>query len=268
MFFAASSQAPAEKLAAAKGLRAHISGFTAVLHTWNQRMEFHPHLHFLVPGAGLDVRGKVVRVRQADYLVHLPHLQAAFRQHMRRQFEPHGWQADPQVWIKDWGVHIQPAGSGAAALRYLGAYVARTAISNGRIFAVDERGVTFRWKDRSDHNRSKVMTLTGSEFVRRYLRHVLPSGLRSIRYYGFCHPAAKAKRERIQIHTAMPFELNSGPSPDAAPPGAAPWPRCPICDSPMRLTGSILPPYRNLVRQRGPPAPKRRRNQAISSVLP
>jgi hypothetical protein len=88
-------------------------------------MEFHPHLHFLVPGAGLDVRGKVVRVRQADYLVRLPHLQAAFRQHMRRQFEARGWHADPQVWIKDWGVHIQPAGSGAAALRYLGAYVAR-----------------------------------------------------------------------------------------------------------------------------------------------
>ena len=104
-------------------------------------------------------------------------------------------------------------------------------------FAVDECGVTFRSKDRSDHNRSKVMTLTGSEFVRRYLRHVLPSGLRSIRYYGFCHPAAKAKRQRIQIHTRMPFELNSRPSPDAAPPGAAPWPRCPTCDSPMRLTG-------------------------------
>jgi hypothetical protein len=268
MFFAASSQALAEKLAAAKGLRAHISGFTAVLHTWNQRIEFHPHLHFLVPGAGLDVRGKVVRVRQADYLVRLPHLQAAFRHHMRRQFEPRGWHADPQVWSKDWGVHIQPAGSGAAALKYLGAYVARTAISDGRIFAVHERGVTFRWKDRSDHNRSKLMTLTGSEFVRRYLRHVLPSGLRSIRYYGFCHPAAKAKRQRIQIHTGMPFELNSRPPPDAAPPGAAPWPRCPTCDSPMRLTGSILPPYRTLVRQRGAPAPKRRRNQAISSVLP
>ena len=55
------------------------------------------------------------------------------------------------------------------------------------------------------------MTLAGSEFVRRYLRHVLPSGLRSIRYCGFCHPAAKAKRQRIQIHTAMPFDLNSRP---------------------------------------------------------
>ena len=102
--------------------------------------------------------------------------------------------------------------------------------------------------------------------MRRYLRHVLPSGLRSIRYYGFCHPAAKAKRQRIQIHTAMPFELNSRPPLDAAPPGAAP--RCPTCDHPMRLTESILPPYRTLVRQRGPPAPKRRRNQAISSFLP
>ena len=96
-------------------------------------MEFHPPPAFFGSGAGLNVRGKVVRVRQADYLVRLPHLQAAFRQHMRREFEPSGWHADPQAWIKDWGVHIQPAGSGAAALKYLGAYVARTVTSDGRI---------------------------------------------------------------------------------------------------------------------------------------
>ncbi len=124
------------------------------------------------------------------------------------------------------------------------AYVARIAISDGRIFAVDQRGVTFRWKDRSDHNRSKVMTLAGSEFVRRYLRHVLPSGLRSIRYDGFCHPAAKAKRQRIQIHTGMP----SSATPGLPRMPLRPAPRCPTCDSPMRLTGSILPPYRTLVR--------------------
>jgi hypothetical protein len=122
LFFAAVSNSLAEKLATAKGLRAHVCGFTAALHTWNQRLEFHPHIHCLVPGAGLNARGKAVRVKQADYLVHLDHLQASFRQHMRRLMESKGWQADPSIWTKDWGVHIQPAGSGAAALKYLGAY--------------------------------------------------------------------------------------------------------------------------------------------------
>jgi hypothetical protein len=82
--------------------------------------------------------------------------------------------------------------------------------------------------------------------VCRYLRHVLPSGLRLIRYYGFCHPAAKTKRQRIQIHTGMPFEPNSRPSSPGraaegaktAPRGPSRRPRCPTCDSPMRLTGS------------------------------
>ena len=79
------------------------------------------------------------------------------------------------------------------------------------------------------------MTLTGPEFVRRYLRHVLPSARARFAITASASPAAKAKRQRIQIHTGMPFDLNSGPSPDAAPPGAAPWPRCPTCDQPDAL---------------------------------
>ena len=107
LFFAAVSGALAEKLASDKGLRAEVNGFIAALHTWNQKMEFHPHIHCLVPGAGLNARGKLVRVKDPEFLVYLPHLQAAFRQHMGRLMQEHGWQADPQVWALDWGVHIQ-----------------------------------------------------------------------------------------------------------------------------------------------------------------
>ena len=71
LFFAAASGALSEKLATDKGLRAQVSGFTAVLHTWNQRMEFHPHIHCLVPGAGLDAQGKPVRVKRPEFLVYL-----------------------------------------------------------------------------------------------------------------------------------------------------------------------------------------------------
>lgn len=247
LFFAAVSGALSEKLATAKGLRASVGGFTAVLHTWNQRLGFHPHIHCLVPGAGLDDRGRFVRVKQAGFLVHLPLLQAAFREHLRDLLRAHDWQVEPDVWGKNWGVHIQPAGNGGAALKYLGAYVARTAISDARILRVGDHTVTFRWKNRDASNRPEACTLPGVEFVERYLRHVLPRGLRSIRYYGFCHPAARVKRMRVQCHAGGSVQLGAA-TPVIAPP--APIPLCPCCRRPMRLVNLLSPPHR----QRGPPA--------------
>lgn len=246
LFFAAVSSALQEKLATDNGLRAQVSGFTAVLHTWNQRLEFHPHLHCLVPGAGLDARGRVVRVKRPQFLVYLPHLQSAFRQHLRRLLDENHWQVDPTVWGRNWGVHIQPAGNGASALKYLSAYVARTAISDARMIEVNAQSVTFRWKDRSDGSRTKLMPLPGIEFVRRYLRHVLPEGLRSIRYYGFCHPTAKANRLRIRLHTGLPVDLGAAPS---VVPAASQAPTCPCCGGSMRLLLTIKAPYKT----RGPP---------------
>jgi hypothetical protein len=229
LFFTAVSGALSEKLAADKGLRAHTHGFVAVLHTWTQRLEFHPHIHCLVPGAGLNQQGQFVKVKNPNYLLYLLHLQAAFRQHLYRLLKEHDWQADPEVWRKTWGVHIQPAGAGASALNYLSAYVSRTAITNARMVRVDESSVTFRWKDRGHNNKTRLMTLPGVEFTARYLRHVLPIGLRSIRYYGFCHPAAKASRMRVQLHSGRAVELGNTQSilpDDLTEPGCPPCPRC------------------------------------------
>jgi hypothetical protein len=229
LFFTAASGALSEKLAADKGLRAHTHGFVAVLHTWTQRLEFHPHIHCLVPGAGLNQQGQFVKVKNPNYLLYLLHLQAAFRQRMYRLLKEHHWQPDPEVWRKTWGVHIQPAGAGASALNYLSAYVSRTAITNARMVRVDESSVTFRWKDRGHNNKTRLMTLPGVEFTARYLRHVLPAGLRSIRYYGFCHPAAKASRMRVQLHSGRAVELGHTQSilpDDLTEPGCPPCPRC------------------------------------------
>lgn len=255
LFFTAVEAALTEKLAKDKGLRAATSGFTAVLHTWNQRLEFHPHIHCLVPGAGLNATGQYVRVRNDTFLVYLPHLQAAFRQHFYRLFKEHQWETDPRVWSKSWGVHIQPAGSGIAALKYLGTYVARTAIRDARLLSVTRQTVTFRWKDRAHQNRTQLLTLPGIEFVRRYLRHVLPRGLRSVRYYGFCHPTAKASRLRVQLHSGKPLDLGR-PAPasdgqrEVLPEHSAPL--CPKCGQPMQVLLSI-----DLCqRSRGPPPAK------------
>lgn len=253
LFFTAVSRALSEKLATQKGLRAQVSGFTANLHTWTQQMLFHPHIHCIVPGAGLNAQGKPVRVKKADFLVYLPHLQRAFREHMRRLLEENNWQVDPHVWTLDWGVHIEPVGSGASAVKYLGAYVARTAINDARILEVTENSVTFRWKDRADKNRVKQLPVPGPEFVGRYLRHVLPIGLRSTRYYGFCHPTAKANRMRVQFHTGMPVQFGStGTDPR---PSCSSSPRCARCGQPMHLLGSIRPLYQT----RGPPLRKQRK---------
>jgi hypothetical protein len=253
LFFTGVSRALSEKLATDKGLRAAVNGFTAVLHTWTQRLDFHPHIHCLVPGAGLNARGDFVRVKHDDYLVFVDHLKAAFRQHMYRLFKDHDWPVDPVVWTKEWNVQIQPVGSGAPAVKYLGTYVARTAIRDERMVAVDEHMVTFRWKHR-DQNRIETSTLSGVEFVRRYLRHVLPRGLRSVRYYGFCHPTAKAKRLRVQCHSGVPVQLGA-PShtvPPVAPSRSAP--PCPHCGGPTHWIGSIG----SFSRKRGPPGKPRR----------
>jgi hypothetical protein len=246
LFCTAASGALAEKLATAKGLRAATNGFTAVLHTWNQQLGFHPHLHCLVPGAGLDTRGRFVRVKRPNFLLHQPQLQAAFRQHLRQLLSTHGWQVDTAVWGRDWGVHIQPAGSGASAVKYLGAYVARTAIGDGRMIQLTDREVSFRWKNREAH-RTEALTLPGVEFVRRYLRHVLPRGLRSIRYYGFHHPAAKARRLRVQLHSGRPVQLGAAMALDRT---RSEPPLCPCCRQLMSVVSTFLAPYR----RRGPPA--------------
>ena len=97
LFFQAVSGALSEKLAVDKALRAQTNGFVALLHTWTQKLEFHPHIHCLVPGAGLNLKGQFVRVRKPQFLLHLPHLQAAFRQHLYRLLKQNDWPVARQV---------------------------------------------------------------------------------------------------------------------------------------------------------------------------
>lgn len=250
LLFTAASGALSEKLAADKALRAEVNGFVAVLHTWTQKLEFHPHIHCLVPGAGLNRSRRFVRVKGPEFLLHLPDLQAAFRQHLYRLLKENDWPVDPQVWRKDWGVHIQPSGSGASALKYLGTYVSRTAITNARMLRVDQHLVSFRWKDRSDHNRTRELTLPGVDFARRYLRHVLPTGLRSVRYYGFCHPTAKANRLRVQLHSGRPVQFGNAHSTLSPGLAGSRCPACPRCGQPTQLIFCVSSRHGN----RGPPA--------------
>ena len=129
--------------------------------------------------------------------------------------------------------------------------------ANARLLSVTNQAVPFRWKDRAHQNRSQSLTLPGVEFVRRYMRHVLPRGLRSVRYYGFCHPTAKASRLRVQLHSGTPLDLGRAPGASDSPPALLPEhsaPLCRQCGQPMPLLLSIHFRHRN----RGPPPAKRR----------
>jgi hypothetical protein len=171
-FFAAVAAVLSDKLARKKHLGAVISGFSMVLHTWNQRMLFHPHIHVIVPGAGLDEDGNYVQVKKEDYLIHMDVLAAAFRHHFGVQMKQHGWQSDPRVWQKDWKVNVQPFGDGDNAIKYLGRYISRSVIGDSRLVSITDTHVTFRYKDRGKgkaKDRAKepverLKTITGEEF--------------------------------------------------------------------------------------------------------
>jgi hypothetical protein len=247
LFFAAASSALSDTLANPKWLGAKTSGFTMILHTWNQRLHFHPHLHCIVPGAGIDATNRVVSVKNANFLVPQPALRSIFRARFRDAYATLTQEhsplptIDPTVWQKDWGVHLQPFGSGENIIKYLGAYVCRTAIRDSRIVSITDTHVSFRWKDRAHGDAERVETLEGAEFVKRYLRHVLPRGMRAVRYYGFCHPAAKTKRERIAFHTGRPLFIGALPIPPIKPPHVV---ACPCCGEPMKKIWKLLPAWR------------------------
>ena len=265
VLLASAAAALSGTLANPRWLGAVTSGHTAILHTWNQRQHFHPHLHCIVPGAGLDAYGRVVTVKNANFLVPQPVLRREFRSAFRKGLAAvaaeHGpFQIDEGVWEKDWGVHLQPFGTGESAIKYLGAYVCRGPIGDSRIVGINGDSVTFRWKDRAKGGAARVETVSGVEFVTRYLRHVLPKGMRAVRQYGFCHPAAKRKREKIAFLTGRPLLIGALSLPPPKP--ERPPKTCPCCGGPLLLVRKIEAPWecarerkRARARARPPPLP-------------
>jgi hypothetical protein len=180
-------------------------GITSVLHTWGSAMTHHPHVHMIVPGGGFALDGKrwvwcrpgfFLPVRVLSRLFRRLFLQKLTAAHKQLQFfGKHAPLADVRAFAAflaplrktEWVVYSKrPFGGPEAVLAYLSRYTHRVAISNSRLIACDQKGVTFRWKDYriEGHDRYKVMTLTINEFIRRFLIHVLPRGFHRIRHYG------------------------------------------------------------------------------------
>jgi len=247
-------------------------GFFSVLHTWNQKLELHPHLHCVVPAGGLSLdhthwvrsrknyflpkqvlrevfRGKFVdALEQAfrDGLLHLhgdlallaqPKIFAAWRRPLFRQ--------DGVVYLK------RPFGGPEYVLQYLGRYTHRVAISNHRLVSFANGQVTFRWRDSAHNNEQKLMPLSLDEFLRRFLLHVLPQGFVRIRNFGFL-----ANRRRATLLPLCFHLLGSAQQPQAeqdvssTKDSSDPW-HCPKCGGPMKVVERLTAAE---IQLRSPPA--------------
>ena len=197
------------------------AGFLGVLHTWTRDLRFHPHVHFIVPGGVLSEDGlHWRRLKNEAFLVHVDVLSKRFRTRMRAALGDLAKEIPVAAWQKQWVVHSQPAGSGEEVLRYLSAYVFRTAISERNILREEDGQITFSYKPGGSQIRT-TCTLPVVDFLKRILLHVLPKGLHKIGYFGWMHPRAKKRLERIRSLLETPLVL--GGPPEAAPP------TCPHC---------------------------------------
>jgi hypothetical protein len=204
-------------------------GMLGVLHTCGRQVQHHPHLHYIIPGGALRTDGKKwLPARAGNWLLPKAAVAAAFRTGLQDALaaaapELHA-QIGDAVWRSGWWVHFAHAGSGQNVVRYLARYVGRTAISDERIVHADDQTVRFCYTDSQTKER-KECPLTAEEFMRRYLQHVLPRGQHRVRYFGWMHPAARARRMKVETLLSVVIVVRSKPD---TPPA---WHlRCPHCD--------------------------------------
>jgi hypothetical protein len=237
--FEASSQALRALAADPRFVGTDRIGFFGVLHTWGRTLEYHPHVHYVVPGGGISADGARWLPSRVNFFVPVEALSILFRAKFRDALKREGLlnQADPAVWSRDWVVHSRAAGDGRSSLCYLAPYVFRVAIGDHRIVSCDDGKVTFTYR-RVGSNRPRKMTLDAMEFLRRFLQHVLPTGFQKVRHYGFQSPNSatllEAVRWLITVALGAIFTLKAEPAEQPAP---IPALRCPACGGPMCLLG-------------------------------
>ena len=259
LLFHASAETLLEVARDPRHLGAEI-GFFSVLHSWDQRLLFHPHIHCILAAGGLApdhaswisssrhfflpigvlsrlFRGKFVAGLKSAF--HASDLQ--FHGSLRYLAEPRAF----RTWLRtlfrhDWVVYAKrPFGGPEHALRYLGAYTHRVAISNHRLVALSDGNVTFRWRDSTHGNRKRIMSLPVDEFLRRFLLHLLPRGFVRIRNFGFLANRRRATLLplcRQLLHASA--ESPAATMPRSATPSGQLW-RCPKCGGAMHFVERI-----------------------------
>jgi hypothetical protein len=227
-------------------------GCLAVLHTWTRAMRYHPHVHRLVTAGGLSPDGtQWIAPTNPAFLVPVQALSVIFRAKVCAGLRRAGLldHVTPAVWTTPWVVHAQPAGRGQRVLDYLGRYVFRIAIANSRLEEMTDANVTFRYQDNRTLATRRV-TLTGLEFLERFLQHVLPRGCAKVRYDGLWSAAHRADRTRTRaLLTALPV-IAAPPAPEPARASSlGDLPRCPHCRVGTRESRKTVGPMRRPARK-------------------
>jgi Putative transposase len=226
-----------------------------VLHTWTQQLSFHPHVHCLVSGGGISDDTSTWHPARYKFLVPIKALaklvRGKFRALLLRKCPD--LLIPAKVWRKAWILHVTAWGNGErAVLDYLARYVFRVALTNARIVGLDDQTVTIQYKDRKTGCR-RTCRLSGDEFMRRFLQHVLPRGFHKVRYFGLWHPAQRHNaariRQMLQLQAPATVDLTQDDDPAAPPlvpsdvePGPLIEPRsCPHCQGRLVFIRMLTP---------------------------
>lgn len=181
------------------------TGMIAVLHTWGQNLSFHPHIHCVVPGGGINYKGQWKEVKTSKngkvFLFRAENISSVFRgkfiDALQKQL-PQDKKFISQLHKTPWVVYFkEPFAGPQQVIEYLGRYTHRVAITNHRLLEINQDSVRFRYRDYRD-NKQKVMTLDGVEFLRRFSQHILPKGFVRIRHFGLLAPSKRTQLRELQ----------------------------------------------------------------------
>ena len=242
-------------LANPKFLGSRNVGFFGVLHTWGRDpMVYHPHVHFVVPGGGVSNDGTKWLATPKNFLFHHGSAIKVYREKFKAAMKCALLydKIPSHVWKQKWVVDIKPVGDGKAVLKYLAPYVYRVAISDNRIERCSAEGVTFRYTPSrrdtpsrrgtpSGTKRTKRRTVTGEEFTRGFLQHVLPSGFQKVRHYGWMSQNSRTSRAMVWwlvwLHLGWTYWLGSGLAPQTPEPKRTI--RCAACGGKLRVVRHV-----------------------------
>jgi hypothetical protein len=216
-------------------------GYLAVLHTWGGMLQYHPHIHMVIPGGAVSKDGDQWLSSREDLFVHIKPFAKIFRAKFGDAMKKAKLfnKIDPGIWKQEWVVDSRYAGKGQNSLKYLARYVFRVAISNNRIKSIEDNAIKFTYKDRQ-RKTWKTMTFEPMEFIRRFLQHVLPGGFMKIRHYGFLNPnsafSIKKLRELISLVHNVIADIST-----TIPKLVKHKIKCACCGNPLRYIAFLKP---------------------------
>lgn len=209
-------------------------GMIGILQSWTRALQYHPHIHYLIPGGALSYDGKKWIKPKGDFLMHVKPLSKLFKGKFKDALKKAGLfeQVPKTAWKENWVVHIKPVGNAESALKYLAPYIFRVAISNRNILKVKDDCVTYRFKDTETHQ-YQIRKLPAPEFIRLFLQHVLPKGFVKVRYFGFLATKKRMMLKHVKELIGQSYQPKQNRS---KPPKKF---KCPNCGKEMHLIGEF-----------------------------